>query len=527
MSQPQPSAATQAIPRRTVTLVLVGLLIGLLLGFLDVTIVATAGPTIVSDLGGVSLYAWVFSAFIIVQTVVVPVFGKLSDLYGRKRFFLLGLVVFMAGSALSGASQNIYELIAFRALQGIGFGMFVPATIAIAGSMFPPERRARVQGLLFSVNGVAFAVAPAAGSFLTQALSWRWIFYVNLPFGVLSFAVIYVALKESKMIGARGFTDWGGASALGLTLALFLSGLSLGGSTFAWTSIEEISIFSGSAFALAAFILVERRAADPVLPLRLFKGVSIPALTAINMLRAMILFGLIAYLPLYAQAVLGADVSNVRNAIYAFTLPLTLGIILAGIAVSRLGARNTILVGAAILTAGLVALRTVNSSSSLLQLMEVSVPLGFGSGMQLPPTIAAFQNSVKRSEIGIGSALSAFTLNLGGAIGVATLGAIQTNVFSGQLTSIFGDAPSGPAAQLSDPNVAGQILASPQALASLIAAHPSLVRVIPRIRDAFSNSILDLFLVLLGVSVALIVAGLAFRPQKPDYVEVPSQKAGM
>jgi MFS family permease len=155
------------LPRRTIALILGGLLTGLLLGFLDVTIVATAGPTIISDLGGVSLYAWVFSAFVIVQTVIIPIFGKMSDLYGRKRFFLFGLAVFMGGSVLSGASQSIYELILFRAIQGIGFGMFVPSTIAIAGDLFPPEKRARVQGLLFSVNGIAFAVAPAAGSYLT------------------------------------------------------------------------------------------------------------------------------------------------------------------------------------------------------------------------------------------------------------------------------------------------------------------------------------------------------------------------
>src|SRR5881396_3824200 len=184
--------------RRTVTLILAGLLAGLLLGFMDVTIVSTAGPTIISELGGLSLYAWVFSAFLIVQTVTIPIFGKLSDLYGRKRLFLLGVVVFMAGSVLSGASQSIVELVLFRAVQGLGFGAFVPTTIAIAGDMFPPERRGRVQGLLFSVNGIAFALAPAVGSFLTETISWRWIFYINLPVGVVSLVLILSTLKESR-----------------------------------------------------------------------------------------------------------------------------------------------------------------------------------------------------------------------------------------------------------------------------------------------------------------------------------------
>src|SRR5947209_6910932 len=169
-----------------------------------------------------------------------------SDVVGRKRFFLLGLLVFMAGSALSGASRDIYQLIAFRALQGIGFGAFVPATIAIAGDMFPPERRGQVQGLLFSINGIAFAIAPALGSFLTEAISWRWILYINLPVGVVSLALIYFALRESKAADASPFSDWLGASLLVGFLGLLMMGLFLGGSTFGWTSWAEIALFAGS-----------------------------------------------------------------------------------------------------------------------------------------------------------------------------------------------------------------------------------------------------------------------------------------
>lgn len=513
------------IPRRTVTIILVGLLTALLLGFLDVTIVATAGPTIISDLGGVSLYAWVFSAFIIVQTVVIPVFGKMSDLYGRRRFFLLGLIVFMAGSVLSGASQNIYELIGFRAVQGIGFGIFVPSTIAIAGDLFPPEKRARVQGLLFSVNGIAFAVAPAAGSYLTEALNWRWIFYVNLPVGVVSFAIIYFALKESKITGGRPFSDWGGATTLGLTLGLFLMALSLGGATFAWYSWQEVSVFVFSAISLAGFIFIERRATDPVLPLRLFRRGAIPAVATVNILRSVILFGLIAYMPLYAQAVLNGSVSDVRNAIYAFTLPVTLGTLGSGSIVSRMGFRNTIMLGVGVLVVGLVGLHYIDASSTLLQLMEVSVPLGLGSGMMLAPTIASFQNSVPRSEIGIGSALSTFTLNLGGAIGVSVLGAIQSNILTGQLSSLIARAPPSEAAILSDPNAVGQILASPQALARIEAVNPAFGAIVPALRSAFSQSITSLFFVLLGVSVVLLVASFLVKTAKPQTIAIPISPA--
>src|SRR3989454_1116153 len=223
--------------RRTVTLILAGLLAGLLLAFMDVTIVSTAGPTIISELGGLSLYAWVFSAFLIVQVVTIPIF----------------------------------------------------------------------------VNGVAFAIAPALGSFLTEAISWRWIFYINLPVGVVSLIVILSAFKESRGKRAIGFSDWLGSAALAGFLGLLMFGLFLGGATIAWESWAGVGIFAGSALLFVAFVLAERRAREPVLPPRLFRIRNVSAATAVNMLRAVVFFGIIAYLPLFAQAVLGGTVGDVRN----------------------------------------------------------------------------------------------------------------------------------------------------------------------------------------------------------------------
>ncbi len=439
--RPAPVEAVHS--RRTVTLILAGLLAGLLLAFMDVTIVSTAGPTIISELGGLSLYAWVFSAFLIVQVVTIPIFGKLSDLYGRKRLFLLGVVVFMAGSALSGASQSIQELILFRAVQGLGFGAFVPTTIAIAGDLFPPDRRGRVQGLLFSVNGVAFAIAPALGSFLTEAISWRWIFYINLPVGVVSLIVILSAFKESRRPSATAFSDWLGTATLAGFLGLLMFGLFLGGSTIAWESWAEVAIFAGGALLFAAFVFAERRARDPVLPPRLFQIRNVSAATAVNMLRAVVFFGIIAYVPLFAQAVLSGTVGDVRNVIYGFTLPLTGGILLSGAAISRFGFKTPTFIGATIVTAGLVLLTSIRPSPSLLQLMVIGIPLGFGNGMMIPATIVAFQNSVEKREIGIASGLSTFTLYLGGAIGLSILGAIQTSAFASLRASLLAASPSG------------------------------------------------------------------------------------
>ena len=468
--------------RRTVTLILAGLLAGLLLGFMDVTIVSTAGPTIVAELGGLNLYAWVFSAFLIVQTVTIPIFGKLSDLYGRKRLFLLGVLVFMAGSVLSGASQDIYELIFFRAVQGVGFGAFVPTTIAIAGDMFPPERRGRVQGLLFSVNGIAFAVAPALGSYLTETISWRWIFYINLPVGIVSLLLILTTLKESRAANATPFSDWLGASTLAGFLTLLMLGLFLGGSTFAWTSWIEVALFAGSAVLFAAFVLAERRAREAVLPPHLFRIRNVSAATGVNLLRAVSFFAIIAYVPLFAAAVLGGSVGDVRNVIYGFALPVTAGILVSGVAISRVGFKKPVLVGAGIVIAALGILTSFRPAPSLLQLIVIGVPLGFGNGLMIPATIVAFQNSVQKRELGIASGLSTFTLYLGGAIGLSTLGAIQTGLFESERSILLAVTPSG---------------------------GPAIVR------DALSQSILVLFWIILGVSVVTLLTALFMRQEGP------------
>jgi len=208
----------------------------MLLAALDQTIVATAGPTIISDLGGLSLYAWVFSAYILTQTVVLPIFGKLSDLYGRRKFFFLGLAIFMGGSMLSGASQNITQLIIFRAIQGIGSGAFFPIALAIVGVIFPPAQRGRVNGIFASIFGISAVIGPSAGSYIVQAINWRWIFYINLPLGIVSFALLMLGLKESRNANAKPSFDIIGVSTLTAWVVLLILGFLDGGTTYPWYS---------------------------------------------------------------------------------------------------------------------------------------------------------------------------------------------------------------------------------------------------------------------------------------------------
>lgn len=499
---------------RTKSFVMFGLLAGLLLGFMDVTIVSTAGPTIVSDLGGVNLYAWVFASFVIVQVVTIPIFSKLADLYGRKKIFLLGVIVFMLGSILSGAAQNISEMILFRAVQGIGFGAFLPTTVAIAGEMFPPEKRGKIQSLLFSINGIAFAIAPALGSFLTDALSWRWIFYINLPIGLVSFVLILIKLQGSNATSNRGFSDRAGAATLAGFLGMLMFGLYLGGNALSWASWQEAALFAGSGILLAAFIFAERRAGDPILPPRIMRTRNISAATAVNLLRAMVFFGIIAYIPLFAQAVLAANINEVRNVAYALMLPLTGGIIFSGAIISRIGFKKSIFTGATATVIGLILLALADGPKSITELMEILVPVGFGSGMMIPASIVAFQNSVQKSDIGIASGLSTFTLFLGSAVGVAVLGTIQTSIFGSKLAGILANASAESRKILGDPNVTGQILASSQTLSHTLASHPTLTSIVPTLRSAFSQSIIPLFWIELGISVATLASAFLIKEAK-------------
>ena len=518
---PQPQAQP-VLPRRTLALIVGGLLTGLLLGALDQTIVATAGPTIITDLGGLSVYAWVFSLYILTQTVSMPIFGKLSDLYGRRKFLMLGIVVFMIGSALSGAAQDINQLIIFRAIQGIGSGAFFPIAIAVAGVVFPPSQRGRVQGIFSSVFGMAAVIGPSAGSYFVQALSWRWIFYVNLPLGVVSIALIALGLKESKNVDAKSTVDWLGVTTLTSWVTLLMLGFLSGGSTFAWYSWEEAALFGSSAVLFVLFLAVERRSPEPIVPLGMFRIRTVAAGAAVAFLTGVAMYAVISYVPLFVQAALAGGVDDSRNVLYAFMIPLVVGAMTAG----QLGTRSVsyrpiLMVGLSVLTVGLFLFTTVTSLTSLTTLMEYGALMGFGLGTTFPIVILAMQYAVSRRLIGVASSLAQFSRNLGGTIGLSVLGSLQVNSFAAQLNSYISTLPSEAQAQAAsffgDPNQVGRVLASPEALAQVEAGNPLLAQVVPLLRSDFAISVVPLFWAGFLVSVAAIIAGLfvtgSFRQQ--------------
>jgi len=503
-------------------LIVAGLLTGLLLGALDQTIVATAGPTIIADLGGLSVYAWVFSLYILTQTVSMPIFGKLSDLYGRRRFLLLGIVIFMAGSALSGASQDINQLIVFRAIQGIGSGAFFPIAIALAGVVFPPNQRGRIQGVFASVFGIAAVLGPSAGSYIVQAINWRWIFYVNLPLGVISIALLTLSLRESRDVNAKPVVDWYGVTTLAAWVVLLMLGLLSGGSTYPWYSWEEATLFVSSAILFVVFLLLERRAVEPLLPLGMFGIRTVAAASAVAFLTGIAMYAVITYIPLFVQAALGGAIDDSRNTLYAFMIPLVAGAVTGGQLGTRSASYRAILtVGLVIVTAGLYLLTTITSSSPLGTLMEYGAIMGFGIGTTFPVVILAIQYSVSWRQIGIASSLAQFTRNLGGTIGLATFGALQVNAFGDQLNNLLQSVPvqfrSQAARYLSDPNTVGRILATPAAISQVIQRQPGFAQFVPSLRSAFALSVVPLFWAGFLVSAGSVLAGLlitgSFRQQ--------------
>jgi EmrB/QacA subfamily drug resistance transporter len=515
-------ASASGFSRRTLALIVGGLLTGLLLGALDQTIVATAGPTIISDLGGLSVYAWVFSAYILTQTVSMPIFAKLSDLYGRRRFLVLGTLIFMGGSALSGAAQSINELILFRAIQGIGSGAFFPIAIAVAGVVFPPAQRGRIQGIFASVFGVSAVLGPSAGSYLVQSLNWRWIFYVNLPLGVVSVLLISLALKESRDTNSKPAIDWLGVTTLTTWITLLMLGFLSGGSTFAWYSWEEAGLFAGAVAFFGLFLFAEGRATEPVMPLSLFRVKTISAAAAVSFLTGVAMYAVISYVPLFVQAGLGGSIDDGRNVLYAMMLPLVAGAILGGqLSTRSVGYRPLLTIGLVVMSGGLFLLTTVGTSASLTQLMEYGAIMGFGIGITFPVAILAIQYSVSRRLIGVASSLGTFTRNLGGTIGLAVLGAVQVNAFSSQLSNLLVKIPaqfqSQAAASFGNSNLVGQMLASPSVLAQVEAANPQIAQFVPALRTAFAQSLSPLFLAGLGFGLASIVAGVfvtgSFRQQ--------------
>jgi EmrB/QacA subfamily drug resistance transporter len=403
--------------------VLLAVMLSVGLVAIDATVLATAVPAVVDDLGGFTQFPWLFSVYLLTQAVTVPLSSKLADQYGRKPVMLVGVSIFLLGSLLCGLAWNMGSLIAFRAVQGIGGGAVQPIGMTIVGDIYSVEERAKVQGYLAGVWALSAVVGPLLGGLFSDYVSWRWIFFVNIPIGA---AVLWMFVRrfDEKVTRAPHRLDVKGAALLtvggfGLLLALLE-----GGVRWAWTSPASIGLFVGSAVALAGFVVVERRVAEPVLPLWVFRHrVIVPAIL-INLVVGVLLIGLTSYIPLYGQAVLGHSALLAGFALAALTLGWPLSASNAGRLYLSIGFRATTVLGSLFALAGALLLLTLDGTSSLLHLAVPCFVLGFGFGFAVAPSVIAAQAAVPWESRGVTTGATMFARTVGSAIGVAVFGAL-------------------------------------------------------------------------------------------------------
>lgn len=491
MTTPSAEAEPQALPRTRVWAIFGGLMLAMLLAALDQTIVATALPTIVSDLGGAAHLSWVVTAYMLASTATTVLWGKLGDLFGRKILFIACIVIFLAGSILAGTSQTMGQLIAWRAVQGAGGGGLMVLSQAIIGDVVPPRERGRYQGLFGAVFGVSSVAGPLLGGSFVDNLDWRWVFYINIPVGALALVVVASVLPRIAA-GARPRIDYAGIILLATLSTAIVLVTSLGGTTWEWSSAPVYAMAALAIGSLVAFIVVERRAPEPVLPLHLFRSRVFSVAAVIGFAVGFAMFGAITYLPLYLQTVKGSTPTESGLEMTPMMLGLLITSIGSGQLISRTGRYKIYpILGTAITAAGLYLLSLMGQDTTTLEAGLSMFVFGAGLGMVTQVLVIAVQNDVGYRDLGTATSGTTYFRTIGASIGVAVFG----TVFSGRLTAELSDDVPG----------AAQGTCGPEALA---ASTQTLARCAPEVQawflDAYSGA---LHVVFLG---AVPVALLAF-----------------
>lgn len=442
VSTPEHVLGAKPVPRPVLVSIMIALLLTAFLEALDNLIVTPALPRIVSSLHGFDQYTWVVTAYLLATTAVVPLAGKLSDQFGRKGFLLSGIVLFLLGSGLAGASQTMSQLILFRVTQGLGTGIGIGLVAAVIGDLFPPEQRASKQGLIGIVFGVSQLCGPTLGGwmtdhgpllsgFVTETTRWRWLFYLNLPVGLLALIVLGIFLParptdQTTRRSALARIDWFGAILLVAATCSLLLGLSLGsGQGRAWTSWPVIVLLAASALFSALFLGIERKATEPVLPLALFRQPIFAVDTLQTLLQGMILIGIFIPLSLFLQGVLALSPTGTGALLTTLSVSLTLGAALAGISISlRKRYQLTAIVGAAIMTLGLLLLTLLAQHGNLLLLGLALVLIGLGAGSFFTIQMVAAQNAIPQTQLGVGTGVIRYLAQLGMTLGAALMGVV-------------------------------------------------------------------------------------------------------
>jgi EmrB/QacA subfamily drug resistance transporter len=502
---PDPTAQSQ-LSHRQILVIMSGLMMGMFLASLDQTIVSTALPTIVGDFHRSDLLSWVITSYLLASTASTPLWGKAGDLYGRKRIFQLAIVVFLVGSALCGASQNMYELIAFRGLQGIGGGGLISLVFAIIGDVIPPRERGRYQGYFGAVFGISSVVGPLAGGFAVDSLSWRYIFYINLPLGIAALAVtnrvlrLPVRKREVKI-------DWWGALLLVAGVSSILLATQSGGTDYPWNSIQIVGLFALGGLLLIGFVLRERVAPEPILPLQLFRIRIFTVANIVSFVSGISMFGALAFLPQYLQLVHG--VSATRSGL--LLLPLLAGLLVMSIGsgqyISRTGKYRWFpLAGTILVTVGLFLLTHLGAHTSLVTVGLDILVFGAGLGLFIQVLTLVAQNAVPMHQIGVATSSVTFFRSMGGAIGTSALGAVLTARLAYELRHFLPTASSA-----GGKNNVTQLIQSPATLDKLKTSNPALHE---GIIQAYAHAIDRVFLVALPISILSVIAALFIRQER-------------
>jgi len=412
---------------------------GMFLAAIDGTIVSTALPTIVGDLGGFDSYAWVFSGFLLAEIATIPLWGRLADMFGRKKIFIIGMGIFLLGSVLCGTSQSMTELIIWRVVQGLGAGCILPVAQTISADLFTMEQRAKVSALYSIQFALAAVLGPFIGGFLTEQFSWRWVFYVNVPVGIVAISLVaFVMIEPIVKRHHHNFDWWGVFLLLGWSGTLVFA-LETAGRDYGWGSPEILALFSISAALLVAFVMVEKKVDEPLIPLDLLAIRSLRASAVITIFLGMSMYGVLSFLPLYGQTVLGESVTGSGRILIPLMLAIMVGSGVGARLVLRLGFRLIVTVGGTLVLIGTFWLTQLQVESTQLELSGYLIVIGLGMGLVFISTSLAAQNSVGLKHMGVATGLINFTRQLGGAIGVAIAASVMMSTLSTRLTETFGD----------------------------------------------------------------------------------------
>ncbi|MDH6710561.1 EmrB/QacA subfamily drug resistance transporter [Kitasatospora sp. MAA19] len=478
------------------------LLLAMLLAALDQTIVSTALPTIVSDLGGLDHLSWVVTAYLLASTAATPLWGKLGDMYGRKRFFQASIVIFLLGSVLCGIAQNMGELIAFRALQGLGGGGLMVLSQAIVGDLVAPRDRGKYQGLFGAVFGVTSVLGPLLGGLFVDQLSWRWVFYINLPVGAVALVVI-AAVLHGLEVRREHRIDYLGTALIAAVATCLVLMTSLGGTTWAWTSWQVVGLGVLGLALLLSFVLVERAAREPVLPLRLFRSRTFSLVAVISFVVGFAMFGALTYLPTFLQVVM--QVTPTMSGIHM--LPMVLGMLLTSIGSGQIVARTGRyrifpIAGTAVTTGGLLLLSRLDEHSSTAEMSLYFLVFGLGLGLVMQVLVLIVQNSVGYQDLGVATAGATFFRSIGASFGVSIFGTLFASGLRDRLADALAGIPLPPGFHpeviTSDPRVITRLPAAAQAA----------------VHHAYAESITRVFLYAVPVALVAFVLSLFLREQK-------------